>query len=153
MRKILLGILAVVAVVLLLFSVGYLVMMGIEFVGGKRIDSLKSLQLNRRQTEAIVEGFALAQTAETPARAAQLVREYGLPREALLTFEGRPEAAAWRRTGTRTRSRSSSRSSAARRSTTAASAPRSARSRFPGRSSRSRSRSCARAARSPPSRC
>jgi 60 kDa SS-A/Ro ribonucleoprotein len=31
----------------------------------------------------IVEGFALAQTAETPARAAELVREYGLPREAL----------------------------------------------------------------------
>ena len=31
----------------------------------------------------IVEGFALAQAAETPARAAELVREYGLPREAL----------------------------------------------------------------------
>jgi 60 kDa SS-A/Ro ribonucleoprotein len=31
----------------------------------------------------LVEGFALAQQAETPARAAQLVREYGLPREAL----------------------------------------------------------------------
>jgi 60 kDa SS-A/Ro ribonucleoprotein len=31
----------------------------------------------------IVEGFALAQTAETPARAAELVCEYGLPREAL----------------------------------------------------------------------
>ena len=31
----------------------------------------------------IVEGFALAQSAETPARAAELVREYGLPREAL----------------------------------------------------------------------
>ena len=33
----------------------------------------------------IVEGFALAQSAETPARAAELVREYGLPREALPT--------------------------------------------------------------------
>ena len=31
----------------------------------------------------IVEGFALAQSAETPARAAELVREYGLPREAV----------------------------------------------------------------------
>src|SRR4051794_34139583 len=31
----------------------------------------------------LVEGFALAQAAETPARAAALVREYGLPREAL----------------------------------------------------------------------
>jgi len=31
----------------------------------------------------IVEGFALAQRAETPARTAALVREYGLPREAL----------------------------------------------------------------------
>jgi 60 kDa SS-A/Ro ribonucleoprotein len=31
----------------------------------------------------LAEGFALAQQAETPARAAQLVREYGLPREAL----------------------------------------------------------------------
>ena len=33
----------------------------------------------------IVEGFALAQSAETPARAAELVREYGLPREAVPT--------------------------------------------------------------------
>ena len=32
---------------------------------------------------SIVEGFALAQTAATPKRAAELVREYGLPREAL----------------------------------------------------------------------
>jgi 60 kDa SS-A/Ro ribonucleoprotein len=31
----------------------------------------------------IVEGFALAQTAETAVRTAELVREYGLPREAL----------------------------------------------------------------------
>ena len=31
----------------------------------------------------IVEGFALAQSAETPARVAELVREYGLPREAV----------------------------------------------------------------------
>ena len=31
----------------------------------------------------IVEGFALAQSAETPARVAELVRDYGLPREAL----------------------------------------------------------------------
>ena len=31
----------------------------------------------------IVEGFALAQAAETPAATAELVREYGLPREAL----------------------------------------------------------------------
>ena len=31
----------------------------------------------------IVEGFALAQAAETPADAAELVRAYGLPREAL----------------------------------------------------------------------
>src|SRR5438067_2720174 len=31
----------------------------------------------------LVEGFALAQQAATPARAAELVREYGLPREAL----------------------------------------------------------------------
>jgi len=31
----------------------------------------------------LVEGFALAQSAETPARTAALVREYGLPREAL----------------------------------------------------------------------
>jgi 60 kDa SS-A/Ro ribonucleoprotein len=33
----------------------------------------------------IVEGFALAQSAETPARVAELVREYGLPREAVST--------------------------------------------------------------------
>jgi 60 kDa SS-A/Ro ribonucleoprotein len=33
----------------------------------------------------LVEGFSLAQTAETPARAAVLVREFGLPREALQT--------------------------------------------------------------------
>jgi 60 kDa SS-A/Ro ribonucleoprotein len=33
----------------------------------------------------IVEGFALAQAAETPARTAELVREYGLPREAVPT--------------------------------------------------------------------
>src|SRR3954447_8583383 len=31
----------------------------------------------------IVEGFTLVQSADTPARAAELVREYGLPREAL----------------------------------------------------------------------
>ena len=31
----------------------------------------------------IVEGYALVQSAETPARAAELVREYGLPREAI----------------------------------------------------------------------
>jgi len=31
----------------------------------------------------LVDGFALAQTAEMPKRAAELVREYGLPREAL----------------------------------------------------------------------
>jgi 60 kDa SS-A/Ro ribonucleoprotein len=31
----------------------------------------------------IVEGFELVRSAETPARAAELVREYGLPREAL----------------------------------------------------------------------
>jgi 60 kDa SS-A/Ro ribonucleoprotein len=31
----------------------------------------------------IVEGFTLLQAAETPARAAELVREYGLPREAV----------------------------------------------------------------------
>ncbi len=31
----------------------------------------------------IVEGFALVQSVETPARAAELVREYGLPREAV----------------------------------------------------------------------
>jgi 60 kDa SS-A/Ro ribonucleoprotein len=31
----------------------------------------------------IVEGFTLVQSAETPARAAELVREYGLPREAV----------------------------------------------------------------------
>jgi len=31
----------------------------------------------------IVEGFALAQAAETPVRSAELVREYGLPREAV----------------------------------------------------------------------
>ena len=31
----------------------------------------------------LVEGFALAQAAESPARVAELVREYGLPREAL----------------------------------------------------------------------
>ncbi len=31
----------------------------------------------------IVEGFSLAQAAETPLRVAELVREYGLPREAL----------------------------------------------------------------------
>ncbi len=31
----------------------------------------------------IVEGFALAQAAPAPARVAELVREYGLPREAL----------------------------------------------------------------------
>jgi 60 kDa SS-A/Ro ribonucleoprotein len=31
----------------------------------------------------LVEGFTLAQTADTPKRAAELVREYGLPREAL----------------------------------------------------------------------
>jgi 60 kDa SS-A/Ro ribonucleoprotein len=33
----------------------------------------------------LVEGFALAQQAETPARAAELVREYRLPREAIRT--------------------------------------------------------------------
>ena len=33
----------------------------------------------------IVEGYALAQSAETPARVAELVREYGLPREAVPT--------------------------------------------------------------------
>jgi len=33
----------------------------------------------------LVRGFALAQEAGTPARTAELVREYGLPREALLT--------------------------------------------------------------------
>jgi 60 kDa SS-A/Ro ribonucleoprotein len=33
----------------------------------------------------IVEGFALAQAAETPGRTAELVREYGLPREAVPT--------------------------------------------------------------------
>jgi 60 kDa SS-A/Ro ribonucleoprotein len=31
----------------------------------------------------LIEGFALAQQAQTPARTAELVREYGLPREAL----------------------------------------------------------------------
>jgi len=31
----------------------------------------------------IVEGFSLAQSADTPARTAELVRQYGLPREAL----------------------------------------------------------------------
>ena len=40
----------------------------------------------------IVEGFALAQSAETPARVADLVREYGLPREAVPTEHlGSPE--------------------------------------------------------------
>jgi len=33
----------------------------------------------------IVEGFTLAQAADTPARTAELVREYGLPREAVPT--------------------------------------------------------------------
>src|SRR5262245_15986960 len=33
----------------------------------------------------IVEGFTLVQSAETPARAAELVRQYGLPREAVPT--------------------------------------------------------------------
>jgi 60 kDa SS-A/Ro ribonucleoprotein len=40
----------------------------------------------------IVEGFALVQAAESPARAAELVREYGLPREAVPTEHlGSPE--------------------------------------------------------------
>jgi 60 kDa SS-A/Ro ribonucleoprotein len=40
----------------------------------------------------IVEGFELAQSAETPARVAELVREYGLPREAVPTERlGSPE--------------------------------------------------------------
>jgi 60 kDa SS-A/Ro ribonucleoprotein len=40
----------------------------------------------------IVEGFALAQAAESPARVAELVREYGLPREAVPTDHlGSPE--------------------------------------------------------------
>jgi 60 kDa SS-A/Ro ribonucleoprotein len=63
----------------------------------------------------IVEGFALAQTAETPARAAQLVREYGLPREALKSehltspevwealLEGMPTTALVRNLATMTR--------------------------------------------------
>jgi 60 kDa SS-A/Ro ribonucleoprotein len=40
----------------------------------------------------IVEGFALAQAAESPVRTAELVREYGLPREAVPTEHlGSPE--------------------------------------------------------------
>jgi 60 kDa SS-A/Ro ribonucleoprotein len=40
----------------------------------------------------IVEGFALAQAAESPARVAELIREYGLPREAVPTEHlGSPE--------------------------------------------------------------
>jgi 60 kDa SS-A/Ro ribonucleoprotein len=40
----------------------------------------------------IVEGFALAQAAESPARLAELIREYGLPREAAPTEHlGSPE--------------------------------------------------------------
>jgi 60 kDa SS-A/Ro ribonucleoprotein len=42
----------------------------------------------------LVEGFALAQVAETPARTAELVREYGLPREALRS-EHLTEAVVW----------------------------------------------------------
>ena len=34
---------------------------------------------------ALVEGFALAQAAETPATGGELVREYDLPREAVPT--------------------------------------------------------------------